>query len=135
LGKPFRESSGTAIYNQVIHGSWEITDLVAPFVGEVYLDFNLPGVILAFFLLGWGAHRLQRASESPKSSFDLFVWNYLAIWEMQLIYGSADCLSQFCIIFTSPIFFYFIYRRLFLVPRHTASPHARPTRGIGGRTT
>lgn len=129
LGKPFRQSSGTAIYNKAIYGWLDAADQIAPFQGETYLDFNIAGVIMAFFLLGWIAHGFERAFESSKCSFDIFVWQYVAVQTFFLVYGSIEVVSQTYIYFFPPFYLYFIYRRLFLCEspafsRQTKKPRA-----------
>jgi hypothetical protein len=112
LGKLFRESSGTAIYNTMIYDTPEVQDQIAPFQGELFLDFNIVGVISGYCFLGWIAHRLQRAFERSRSSLDCFIWQYAAIWMFFLIFGSISVVSQIYFYFGWPIYLYFLYRRL-----------------------
>ena len=67
LGKPFRDNSGTAIYNRLIYGMLDSEDQIAPFQGEAFLDFHLAGVLAGFCLLGWIAFKLQAAFARAKS--------------------------------------------------------------------
>jgi len=112
LGKPFRESSGPTIYNMMIYGTPEIVDQIVPFQGELFLDFNIVGVIIGYCFLGWIAHKLQRAFERSRSSLDFFIWQYAAIWMFFLIFGSISVVSQVYFYFGWPIYLYFLYRRL-----------------------
>jgi hypothetical protein len=112
LGKPFRQGSGTAIYNRLIYGTSDFADQIAPFVGELFLDFHLAGVLAGFCLLGWAAHRLQRAFESSTTSIDIFVWQYFAIWTFFVIFGSASVVSQVFLYFGWPFYFYLFWKRL-----------------------
>ena len=112
LGKPFRESSGTTIYNTMIYDTPEIHDQIVPFQGELFLDFNILGVIIGYCFLGWIAHKLQRAFERSRSCLDLFIWQYAAIWTFFLIFGSISVVSQIYFYFGWPIYLYFLYRRL-----------------------
>jgi oligosaccharide repeat unit polymerase len=114
LGKPFRESSGTTIYNTMIYDTPEIHDQIVPFQGELFLDFNIVGVILGYCFLGWIAHKLQTAFERSRSGLDLFIWQYAAIWTFFLIFGSISVVSQIYFCFGWPIYLYFLYRRLTL---------------------
>jgi hypothetical protein len=112
LGKPFRDSSGTAVYNRFIYGMLDVEDQIAPFQGETFLDFNLPGMLVGFVLLGWLAFKLQVAFAQSNSFFELFVWQYLAVWICFLIVGSLSVVSQIFIYFCWPFYTYFIYRRM-----------------------
>ena len=111
LGRAFRESSGTTIYNTMIYDTPEIHDQIVPFQGELFLDFNIAGVIIGYCFLGWIAHKLQRAFERSRSCLDLFIWQYAAIWTFFLIFGSISVVSQIYFYFGWPIYLYFLYRR------------------------
>lgn len=112
LGKPFRENSGTAIYNRFIYGMLDVQDQIAPFQGEAILDFHLPGLLFGFGFLGWLAFRLQTAFEYLYSFFEIFVWQYFSVWVFFLIFGSLSIVSQVFIYFCWPFYLYFVYRRL-----------------------
>lgn len=111
LGKPFRPGSGTAIYNRLIYGASDVADQIAPFAGEIFLDFHLAGVLAGFCLLGLAAHKLQRAFERSKTSIEIFLWQYFAIWTFFLIFGSVSVVSQICLYFGWPLYFYLFLRR------------------------
>jgi hypothetical protein len=112
LGKPFRETSGTAIYNRLIYGRLDIEDQIAPFQGEAFLDFHLAGVFAGFCLLGWIAFKLQTAFAKSESFFEIFIWQYFSVWTFFLIFGSLSVISQIFIYFCWPFYLYFIYRHL-----------------------
>lgn len=112
LGKPFRETSGTAIYNRFIYGKLEVQDQIAPFQGETFLDFHLPGMLVGFAVLGWVAFKLQTAFVQSSSFFDAFVWQYFSVWAFFLIFGSLSVVCQIFIYFCWPFYLYFIYQRL-----------------------
>jgi len=112
LGKPFRESSGTAIFNRMIYDTSEIVDQIAPFQGELFIDLNIIGVIIGYCFLGWIALKLQRAFEKSKTSLEFFIWQYAAIWTFFLIFGSISVVSQIYFYFGWPIYLYLIYRWL-----------------------
>jgi hypothetical protein len=112
LGKPFRENSGTAIYNRLIYGPLDAEDQIAPFQGEAFLDFHLAGALVGFSLLGWIAFKLQTAFAQSQSFFEIFIWQYFSVWTLFLIFGSLSVVSQIFIYFCWPFYLYFIYRRL-----------------------
>jgi hypothetical protein len=112
LGKQFRDSTGTAIYNRLIYGMLDVQDQIAPFQGEAFLDFHLPGLVAAFALLGWLTFKLQTAFTESLSFFETFVWQYFSVWICFLIFGSLSVVSQICIYFCWPFYLYFFSRRL-----------------------
>jgi hypothetical protein len=112
LGKPFRDSSGTAVYNRLIYGMLDVQDQIAPFQGETFLDFHLPGLVAAFALVGWLTFRLQTAFTASLSFFESFVWQYFSIWICFSIFGSLSVVSQVFIYFCWPFYLYFFCRRL-----------------------
>ena len=112
LGKPFRENSGTAIYNRLIYGMLDVEDQIAPFQGEAFLDFHLAGVLAGFCLLGWIAFKLQTAFVQSQSFFEMFIWQYFSVWTFFLIFGSLSVVSQIFIYFCWPFYLYFICRGL-----------------------
>ncbi len=122
LGKPFRPSAGSAIYNRLIYGTPDIADQVAPFVGELFLDFHLAGVLAGFCLLGWLARKLELAFENSRRSIDIFLWQYISIWTFFLIFGSVSVLSQVLLYFGWPIYFYLFSRRFRIHSPRVAAP-------------
>jgi hypothetical protein len=128
LGKPFRESSGNAIYNRFIYGTLDVQDQIAPFQGETFLDFHLPGLLIGFGLLGWLAFRLQMAFEYLHSFFEIFVWQYFSVWTFLLIFGSLSIVSQIFVYFCWPFYLYFVCRRLSSRPTLRANWRGRTVR-------
>jgi hypothetical protein len=116
LGKRFRDNSGTAIYNRLIYGMLDSQDQIAPFQGEAFLDFHMAGVLAGFCLLGWIAFKLQGAFKRAESLFDIFIWQYFAVWTFFLIFGSLSVVSQVFVCFCWSFYLYLIYRRLCLRP-------------------
>ncbi len=112
LGKPFRENSGTAVYNRLIYGQLDVQDQISPFQGEAFLDFQLPGLLAGFAFLGWIAFKLQTAFARSSSFFESFVCQYFSVWTFFLIIGSLSVVSQVFIYFCWPFYLYFIRRRL-----------------------
>jgi hypothetical protein len=112
LGKAFRQNSGTAIFNRLIYGTLDVADQIAPFQGEAFLDFHLPGVLVGFFVLGWIAFKLQTAFARSQSFFEMFTWQYFSVWTFILIFASLSVVSQIFIYFCWPFYLYFFYRRL-----------------------
>jgi hypothetical protein len=131
LGKPFREDSGTGIYNRLIYGQLDVQDQIAPFQGEAFVDFHLVGVLAGFSVLGWLAFQLQTAFVSSASFFEIFIWQYFSVWSFFLIFGSLSVVSQIFIYFCWPFYFYFIYRRL--GPGRTSSKNS-PRKMLHPRT-
>jgi len=133
VGKPFRENSGTAIYNRLIYGMIDAEDQIAPFQGEIFLDFNLAGVLAGFCALGWMAWELQFAFVHSQSSFEMFCWQYFAVWIFFLIFGSMSVVTQIFISSCWPFYVYFLYRALCFRPmRVSAKAAVKKAWGSGG---
>ena len=122
LGKPFRSTSGEGVYNHLIYGNATTRDQVAPFEGELFLDFTFPGVLLGFAIVGFVVGRLQQTFERAHSAFAAFVWQYAAIWIGFLVIGSIAVTSQITIYFFWP----------FIVFALLAKPHSSGSRPNGG---
>jgi len=104
VGKPFRSSSGTAIYNRLIYGDLGTIDQVIPFQGELFINFNVPGVLVGYVLLGIAVGRMQRRFASALTSVERFAWQYAATWVAFLIIGSVSVVSQIFIYFFWPVY-------------------------------
>ena len=94
LGKAFRADSTVAHYNLLIYGSTVSQDQNVPFVGELFWNFQVAGIVLGFFLLGVVAARLQRSFDAAVSPISAYVWCWMSIWTLLLITGSSGVTSQ-----------------------------------------
>lgn len=94
LGKGFRTDSTVTRYNLLIYGSSVSQDQNVPFVGELFWNFHVAGIILCFFLLGLVAARLQRSFSTAISPLSAYVWCWISIWTLLLITGSSGVTSQ-----------------------------------------
>jgi hypothetical protein len=111
VGGPFRSTSGPVIFNHLIYGKQATTtDQNAPFQGELFLDFTLPGVIAGYISLGLVVRSLQRWFRTSRSAFDAFAWQYGAIWVSFLVIGSLAVFSQMAIYFFWPVVLYSLLR-------------------------
>ena len=118
LGAPFRATSGVAIYNHLIYGARSTTvDQIAPFQGELFMDFTIPGVMAGYLCLALGLTQLQRGFERSTSAITAFACQYSAIWLGFLVIGSLAVFSQILIYFFWPIAVFGL-----LKPRSTARP-------------
>lgn len=105
LGKPFRSSSGTALYNQLFNRG-DAEDQVISFLGELFLNFHVPGVVAGFALLGALLSCLQNAFLKSDSALPIYVIQLTAIWLLFLVVGSVSVVSQIAIYFYGPIYLY-----------------------------
>jgi hypothetical protein len=112
LGKPFREGSGTGLYNGWVYGSSDFRDQVIPFAGELYIDFRLAGVVVGFLLLGAVVARLQVGFVLTATALGAFVAQYVGMWIAFPIIGSAEVVSQVFVYFMWPIYVCIGYRLL-----------------------
>jgi hypothetical protein len=105
VGRTFSESSGPVVYNEMIYGTPEIFDQIVPFASEMFLNFNVFGIVAGFCFLGVIASWLQRGFERATSSLEVYIWQYTAVWVLFLIMGSISVVTQILFYFYLPIFF------------------------------
>jgi hypothetical protein len=111
LGAPFREHSGPFIYNYMIYGPGAIYDQVIPFIGELFLNLHLPGIVLGYAGLGVATAYLQKRFMGASEAFEIYCWMFAAVWLLFLVYGSIAALSQICVYSGWPMYLFFIWRR------------------------
>jgi hypothetical protein len=104
LGAPFRPSSGTQLYNHLIYGVRGTADQTLPFQGELFINFNVLGVLLGYVVLALGIHAAQRRLDSAATSTERFVWQYSGIWLGFLVVSSVSVISQIFIYFFWPAY-------------------------------
>jgi hypothetical protein len=123
LGRPFRSSSGVNIYNRLIYGS-DTVDQVLPFQAELFLNFDLPAVILGYLLLGWAVQRLQREFVRAPTLLQRFAWQYVATWVGFLVIGTLSVLSQVSIYLFLPLYVLATWAYLMRNPHWVNSPYS-----------
>jgi hypothetical protein len=110
LGKPYREVSGPAIFNELIYGETDTLDQIIPLAGELYVNLHLVGVVLGYGLLGlllaW-LHRKFMAAPNPVESY---AWLMIALWTA--FPGSLSVGSQIYVYSFWPIYTYFAVKSL-----------------------
>ena len=104
LGRTFSDSNGPKIYNEMIYGTPDIFDQILPFAGEMFLNFNIFGIVAGFCFLGMVAFWLQRGFERATSGLEIYIWQYTAVWVLFLIMGSISVLTQVLFYFFWPIY-------------------------------
>jgi len=104
LGEPFREGSGTGIYNRWLYGSTGVSDQVIPFAGELYIDFRAPGVAVGFVLVGAVLAWFQAGFLQARTALGSFVAQYAGMVFAFLIVGSALAVSQIFLYFFWPVY-------------------------------
>ena len=109
LGKPFRESSGVALFNRLIYAN-ESLDQVIPFTGELFLNFHVVGVIAGFALLGWAVAALQARFERACRALDAYICLFTGLWLSSLILSSVAAVGQIFVYMFWPIYGYLIVR-------------------------
>ena len=110
LGKPLRDQSGVVLFNRLIYGDGSVVDQVIPFQGELFLNFHIPGVVVAFVLLGMAMRRLEIRIDSSRDPVEQYAVMYIAIWLCFLILGSLASVSQIFVYFCWPIYVYAVLR-------------------------
>lgn len=130
LGKPFRDSSGVQIYNQLIYGTPTIVDQVITYEAELYMNFHLAGVVIGYALLGLVFSFFHRRFEQSATAIETYFWLLMALWVVWP--GSLPVTSQLFIYAFWPAYLYLALA--WLAPRFLRNPARR---GIFGplRTT
>jgi len=106
LGKPYRDMSGTGIFNALIYGDTESVDQVAPLDGELYINFHLAGVVLGNVLLGCVLAWLQGKFVGAPNPVESYAWLMMALWTV--FPGSLPVTSQIYVYSFWPIYIYFL---------------------------
>jgi hypothetical protein len=110
IGEPFRATSGVEVYNTMIYGTGGDFDQVIAFVGELFLNLGLAGVLIGFAIVGILTARLQHAFQNTTTAAQSFFVMYAAIWLLFLLHGSIAVVSQLYVYFFWPIYAYYAMR-------------------------
>ena len=108
LAKPYRDSSGTGIFNQLIYGDTESVDQIIPLDGELYINFHLAGVVLGNVLVGWFLAWLQGKFVAAPSPVESYAWLMMALWTV--FPGSLSVTSQIYVYSFWPMYVYFVVK-------------------------
>jgi hypothetical protein len=104
IGKAWRESSGVTLYNQYIYGDTSVADQIIPFVGELFINFHVIGVVAGFYLLGRAVLLLDRSLAGAEDPLSRYLYMYLGVWCSFLILGSVASVSQILVYFCWPLY-------------------------------
>jgi hypothetical protein len=104
LGKPWRETSGVALYNQLIYGDSSVADQIIPFLGELFINFHLVGVLLGFYYLGRVVLWLDVSLAKSRDLLGRYLFMYFGAWASFLILGSVAGVSQILVYFCWPLY-------------------------------
>jgi hypothetical protein len=119
LGKPYRETSGPGIFNELIYGDTNSVDQIIPLDGELYINFHLAGVVLGNVLLGCCLAWLQGRFVAGPNPVESYAWLMMALWTV--FPGSLSVTSQIYVYSFWPIYSYFVAKRLWSWNSATAS--------------
>lgn len=108
LGRPYRDTSGTGIFNELIYGDTESVDQVIPLDGELYINLHLAGVVLGNVLLGCFLAWLQGKFVGAPNPVESYAWLMMALWTV--FPGSLPVTSQIYVYSFWPIYLYFVVK-------------------------
>ena len=123
LGKPYRDTSGPVIFNELIYGHADSLDQIIPLDGELYVNFHLPGVVLGNVLLGCLLAWLQYKFMGARRPVETYAWLVMALWTM--FPGSLSVTSQLYVYSFWPMYTYFAVKSVWSWSSGTASHHDR----------
>jgi hypothetical protein len=106
LGKTLRPINGRSYYATLTGHP----DENPSFVGEVFLDFNVMGVIAAFWLVGYAIATLQQRVLHATQAFEVYVFQTIGIYLLASVLLSVDVLGQFYVFNMFPFYVYFALR-------------------------
>lgn len=106
LGRNFRESSGSSIYNRTLYGTPGFEDQIIPFSTELFANFHALGVVAGFFALGLLLGKADLWFTAVRSPFGAFAIQYVFMWCAMLSVWSLSIVSQIAIYFLGPIYLY-----------------------------
>ncbi len=110
LGKMFRDQSGVYIFNEMIYGDPEVLDQNLAYDAELYMNFNVVGVVIGYLLLGWLQAVLQARFLGAERPIESYLWLLIALWTV--FPGSLPVLSQMCVYSFWPIYAYLLVRNV-----------------------
>lgn len=110
LGKPYRDTSGPVIFNELIYGDTDSLDQIIPLDGELYINFHLAGVVLGNVLLGCVLAWLQGKFVAAASPVESYAWLMMALWTV--FPGSLSVTSQIYVYSFWPIYIYLGVKRV-----------------------
>jgi len=121
LGKPYRETSGTVIFNTLIYGEDAVSlDQIIPLDGELYMNLHLAGVLLGNVVLGCVLVWLQGKFMTAPNPVESYAWLMMALWTV--FPGSLSVASQMYVYSFWPIYTYFVAKRFWSWTSATAFP-------------
>jgi len=101
LGKPYRDISGTGIFNELIYGDTDSVD---------HINLHLAGVVLGNVLLGCFLAWLQGRFVARPNPVESYAWLMMSLWTV--FPGSLSVTSQIYVYSFWPIYSYFMAKRL-----------------------
>jgi fumarate reductase subunit C len=111
LGKPFRSHSGVYLYNLILGRNPENPDQIPQLTGELFLDFNIFGILLGFGTAGWAIARLQSRFDASRSALEVYIVLFASIWMGFLTVGSIDVIAQIALYSSLPIYVFLFYKK------------------------
>jgi len=108
LGKPFRPYSGNAIFQKMMGRE----DQPAPFVGELYLDFSVFGVVLGHVAVGALTAALQNRFVLAAEPLELYILQFTSLCCSYFIVCGMAEVTQFATYLFWPVYCLLLFRKL-----------------------
>ena len=94
LGRSFRTTSATTMYNDLIYGPGGASDQIVPLPGELYWNFSALGIVAGFAAVGAGIAFLDRRARSATTTLGTYAIEFFAFWVGFLVLVSVQVLSE-----------------------------------------
>ncbi|WP_446219620.1 O-antigen polymerase [Micromonospora sp. IBHARD004] len=103
LGRPYRDSSGDAMYNRAIYGTSDNNDQILPLAVEAWWSLGPPGVLLIFGIFGALLEVVQRRFSRRTSFAGAYGLAVIGVWLSFTPIVSMLVISQLFIYFSLPL--------------------------------
>jgi hypothetical protein len=108
LGKPFRQYSGNTVYAAMTGRQ----DQPAPFIGELYLDFSVLGVVVALFAVGAFTAVLQNRFDLASEPLEIYILQFTGLCSSYFIVCGMAEVTQFATYLFWPVYCLLLYRKM-----------------------
>ena len=108
VGKPFRQYSGNSVYAKMMGRE----DQPAPFLGELYLDFSVFGVVVGLFAVGAIVAALQNRFDLAAEPLEIYILQFTGLCCSYFIVCGMAEVTQFATYLFWPVYCLLLFRKI-----------------------